>query len=107
MIIYHIIFLLVNFQLHTDSPSQILRFYRKITWHLALLKDRYLKKMLLKKQKLVALSPKSIGQNNSCNLFENNFRFLRGYYTLYQKLACFVLYLKIINTFLENDICIL
>ena len=24
-----------------------------------------------------------------------------------KKIACFVLYLKIINTFLENDICIL
>ena len=29
---------------------------------------------------------------------------LKGYYTTNQKLACFVLYLKIINTFLKNDI---
>ena len=32
--------------------------------------------------------------------------FLRGYCTSYQKLACFVLYLKIINT-LKNNVCIL
>ena len=28
------------------------------------------------------------------------------YYTSYQKLACFELYLKIINTFLKNKLCI-
>ena len=33
--------------------------------------------------------------------------FLRGYCTSYQKLACFVLYLKIINQFLKNRLCIL
>ena len=33
--------------------------------------------------------------------------FLRGNCTPNQKLACFVLYLKIINTFLKNNICIL
>ena len=32
---------------------------------------------------------------------------LRGYCTSYQKLACFVLYLKIINNFLKNKVCIL
>ena len=32
---------------------------------------------------------------------------LKGYYTLNQKLTCFVLYLKIINTFLKTNICIL
>ena len=32
---------------------------------------------------------------------------LRGNYTLNQKLACFVLDLKIINTFLKSNICIL
>ena len=31
----------------------------------------------------------------------------KGYCTSYQKLACFVLYLKRINTFLKNNICIL
>ena len=31
---------------------------------------------------------------------------LRGYYTPNQKLTCFVLYLKIINTFLKNNVCI-
>ena len=32
---------------------------------------------------------------------------LRGYCTSYQKSACFVLYLKIINNFLKNKSCIL
>ena len=32
---------------------------------------------------------------------------LMEYCTPNKKLACFVLYLKIINTFLKNDICIL
>ena len=32
---------------------------------------------------------------------------LRGYYTPNQKVACFVLYLKIINTVMKNYICIL
>ena len=32
---------------------------------------------------------------------------LRGYCTSYQKLACFVLYLKIINNFLKNKVYIL
>ena len=32
---------------------------------------------------------------------------LRGYCTRNQKLACFVFYLKIINTFLKTDTCIL
>ena len=32
---------------------------------------------------------------------------LRGYCTSYQKLACFVLYLKIINNFVKNKLCIL
>ena len=31
---------------------------------------------------------------------------LRGYYTSYQKLACFVLYLNIMNNFLKNKVCI-
>ena len=31
----------------------------------------------------------------------------KGYCTSYPKLACYVLYLKIINTFLKNNICIL
>ena len=32
---------------------------------------------------------------------------LRGYCTTNQKLACFVLYLKIFNIFLKTDMCIL
>ena len=32
---------------------------------------------------------------------------LREYYTPIQQLSCFVLYLKIINAFLKNNICIL
>ena len=34
-------------------------------------------------------------------------RHLKGVLHPIQKFACFVLYLKIINTFLKNDICIL
>ena len=36
-----------------------------------------------------------------------NWANLRGYCTPKQKLACFVLYLKIINTFLKNNVYIL
>ena len=32
---------------------------------------------------------------------------LRGYCTSYQKLACFVFYLKIINNFMKTKLCIL
>ena len=32
---------------------------------------------------------------------------LRGYYITNQKLTCFVLYLKIISTFLKNNTCML
>ena len=39
----------IDFQLNTDFPSQFCVFYRKN--HLALLKDRFLKKMLLKRAK--------------------------------------------------------
>ena len=42
----------------------------------------------------------------SCTFYQQKY-VLRGYCTSYQKLACFVLYLKIINTFLKNNICIL
>ena len=35
------------------------------------------------------------------------FVILRGYCTSYPKLTCFMLYLKIINTFLKNNLCIL
>ena len=34
-------------------------------------------------------------------------KLLRGYYTSYPKISIFVLYLKISNTFLINDVCIL
>ena len=34
-------------------------------------------------------------------------KILRGYCTSYQKLACFVLFLKIIKNFLKNKLCIL
>ena len=33
-------------------------------------------------------------------------RLLRGYYTPNLKLACFVCYLKINNTFLKNNVCV-
>ena len=32
---------------------------------------------------------------------------LRGYCTSFQKLACFVLYLNVFNTFMKNNTCIL
>ena len=38
---------------------------------------------------------------------ENSILILRGNCTPNQKLACFVLYLKINNTILKNNICIL
>ena len=34
-------------------------------------------------------------------------KILRGYCTSYQKLACFVLYLKIIKKYLKNKLCTL
>ena len=42
-------FNLIDFQLNTDLPSQFLRFLPQN--HLALLKDRFLKKMLIKRAK--------------------------------------------------------
>ena len=36
-----------------------------------------------------------------------SFIYLRGYCTPNLKLECFVWYLKIVNTFLKNDVCIL
>ena len=49
-------------------------------------------------------------EHNTCFLLNVTTSFplsvLRGYCTVsYQKLACFVLYLKIINMFLKNNIC--
>ena len=44
---------------------------------------------------------------SSCKIFRGIYNDLRGYCTSYQKLACLVLYLKIINTFLKNNKCIL
>ena len=61
-------FYLINFQLNTDFPSQFWDFYSKKN-HIVLLKDRFLKKMLLKRAK--NLSPffhKTIGSNNSFTL---------------------------------------
>ena len=47
----------------------------------------------------------------SCTLcqkpFFSDMHILTGYYTPNQKLACLVMYLKIINTFLKNNVCIL
>ena len=47
--------------------------------------------------------PASLGWG-TCNKIQ--IKALRGNCTPNQKLACFVCYLKIINTFLKNDICI-
>ena len=71
-------FYLINFQLNIDFPSQFCIFYRKLN-HLALLKDRFLKKMFLKRAKTrPPFFCKTIGSNNSFTLIENNFRFLRA-----------------------------
>ena len=43
---------------------------------IALLKDRFLKKMLLRRAKTRTFFLKTIGSNNSFTLIENNFRFL-------------------------------
>ena len=68
-------FYLIDFQLNTDFLP-ILRYYRKIT--IALLKDQFLKKMLLKRAKIGAFFyGRTIGSNNSFTLIENNFWFLR------------------------------
>ena len=45
-------FNIIDFRLNTDFPSQFYVFYRKN--HLALLRDRFLKKMLLKEQTTIA-----------------------------------------------------
>ena len=44
-------FHLIGFQLNIDFPSQFCVFYRKITQRAASLKDRFLKKMLIKRVK--------------------------------------------------------
>ena len=46
------------------------------------------------------------GRNDLSHCAQDNTIPLRGYCTSYQKLACFVLYLKIINTSMQNNTCI-
>ena len=68
-------FCVIDFQLNADFPSQFNVFCRKIA--LALLKDRFLKKILFKKSKNPsAFLRKTIGQNDYFTLIGNNFRFL-------------------------------
>ena len=57
--LYFVATYIVDFQLNTDIPSH----FCILKNHLALLKDLFLKKMLLKK---------NIGLNNSFTLIENN-----------------------------------
>ena len=58
---------LVDFQLDIDFPSRFCLFYLKfyLKSPVALLKDRCLKKMLLKRAKSCLLFRKAIGSNNS------------------------------------------
>ena len=69
-------FHLIDFQLNTDFPSQLCGVLPQN--HPALLKDWFLKKMLIKRAKTRRLVlRKTIGSNNSFTLLENNFRLLR------------------------------
>ena len=66
---------LIDFQLSSDFRFPILRFLPQN--HLASLKDRFLKKMLIKRANPSPFLHKTIGLDNSFTLIENNFRFLR------------------------------
>ena len=71
--VHHIWFLLNKFSVKYRLPFPILHF---LPWnHVALLKDRFLKKILKKKPS--AFFHKTIGSNNSFTPNENNFTFLR------------------------------
>ena len=61
---------------NTDFPSQFCVFFLPQN-HLASLKDRFLKKMRIKRAKTVAFVHKAISSDNYFALIENNFRFLR------------------------------
>ena len=67
---HHISFLLNQFLVKYRFPFPILRFLPQN--HLALLKDRFLKKMLLKEYKPDAFFRKTIDSNNSFTLIEKN-----------------------------------
>ena len=70
-------FNLIDFQLNTDFPSQLCIFFLPQN-HLASLKDRFLKKNVIKRAKTCRLFfRKTIGSNNSFTVIESNFRFLR------------------------------
>ena len=72
----HISFLLNRFLVKCRFPFPILHFL--LQNHLALLKDRFLKKMLLKRANTRCLFfRKTIGSNNLFTLVKNNFRFSR------------------------------
>ena len=70
-----ILFLINRFLVKYRFPFPILRFLPLN--HVALPKDQFLKKMLLKRAKPVSFFHKTIGSNNSFTLIENNSRFLR------------------------------
>ena len=70
-------FYLIDFQLNTDFPSQFCGSLFLPQNHLALLKDQFLKKMLLKRAKtrhffffFFFFLRKTIGSNNSFTLIE-------------------------------------
>ena len=81
---HHISFLQINFQLDTYFPSKFCVFLPQT--HLALLKDRFLKKMLLKKSKNPStFSHKTMGLNDYFILIENNIVF---FFFFFKAVAC-------------------
>ena len=62
---------------------------------------------IAKKQKQKQNKTKKQQQQQKTSRHLICFNALRGYCTPNQKLACFVLYLKVINIFLKNNTCIL
>ena len=68
---HQISFLRIRFSVKYRFSFPILRVLSQN--HLALLKDQFLMKMLLKEQKPIAFFCRTIGSNNSVTLIENNF----------------------------------
>ena len=69
-------FNLIDFQLNTDFPSQFCVVYRKITYSVTQ-RSVPLENAYKKSKNPSPFLHKAIGSDNSFNLIENNFRFLR------------------------------
>ena len=75
----------INYQLNTNSPPQFWGFFFFFFFfffflpsnHLALLQDRYLKKMLLKRARIRRLFSQKIGSNDSVILYQKQFQAIR------------------------------